>query len=243
MHSVVDSYPGVHFAAAGSSLLRAVALIVLLALPTMVRAQVPVPDTQLWLALVGTLPVNDRWQVQGEFQPRWNQDVSENDQVILRGSVARKVGRGASVWAGYAYTPRFANGGTLHEQRLWQQLSLELPRAGRWVPSLRIRQEERFLNQWTDPSYRLRVLGRFTRSVGTTGWSVVGYDEAMVTFDDTQNGPRQGFDQNRLFAGVLKRLWSGSTIETGYVWQWMPKTPTSRARHNHTVMASFTYAP
>jgi hypothetical protein len=221
----------------------ALCCFVLLAWPTRVRAQSAAHDTQLWLLLLGQLRVGEQWLVHAEAQPRWNDDISRSDQVLLRGAIGRRLGTRASVWAGYAYTPRQASDDWTHEQRLWQQLSVAFPRAGRWTPSIRIRPEQRLLESWGDASYRLRALGRLVRPLGASPWSIAASDEYFVTLDDTEDGPRRGFDQNRVFIGMLRRLSSEATIETGYLWQWLPESTTQPQRHNHTVLVWLAWTP
>lgn len=200
-------------------------------------------DVQAWVLLLGQVPVGDQWMVHGEVQPRWNDDVSQRDQVILRGGLGRRLGRRVSVWGGYGYIPRWASGDVLHEQRIWQQVSATLPRVGRWTPSLRLRQEQRFLDQWGDTSHRFRALGRMVRPIGTSPWAVAVWDEYFVTLDDTVRGPAQGFDQNRLFLTALRRLSPSVALEAGYLWQVVPANAMRGTRHGHTVFTWLNWTP
>jgi hypothetical protein len=193
--------------------------------------------------LLGQIPVGDQWIVHAEVQPRWNEDISQRDQVILRGGLGRRLGPRVSVWGGYAYIPRWASGDVLHEQRIWQQLSATLPRVGRWTPSLRLRQEQRVLDQWGDTSHRFRALGRLVRPIGTSPWSVAVWDEYFVTLDDTVRGPARGFDQNRLFLTALRKLSPSMTFEAGYLWQVVPANQVRGTRHGHNLFTWLTWAP
>ena len=220
-----------------------VGLFAWLSLPAPVLAQSSAHDTQLWLLLLAQLRVGDQWLVHAEAQPRWNDDVTRADQVLLRGAIGRRLGSRTSVWAGYAYTPRQGSDAWTHEQRLWQQFSATLPKVGQWTPSIRIRPEQRFLASWGDTSYRLRAMGRAVRPLDGSAWSVVTWNEYFVTLDDTDDGPERGFDQNRLFAGVVRRMSSAVTLESGYMWQFVPETDTAPRRHNHTILIWLTWAP
>lgn len=206
-------------------------------------AQDAAHDTQLWVQYVGVIPAGESWLVHTEVQPRWNEDVSRTDQVILRGAVGRRLGPRASIWVGHAYTPKQVGDEWQHEQRLWQQLSATFPRTGKWTPSIRIRPEQRFLEQWGDVSYRLRLMGRLVRPIGTSRWSVVGWNEYMVNFDDTVGGPQRGFDQNRVFAGAVRTLTGEVSLEAGYLWQLLPQTASQPRRHNHTIFAWLNWTP
>lgn len=226
------------------------ALLALLAsLPVQVAAQQEqaeqpaVNDTQAWLLLLAQLPLGEAWIVHAEVQPRWNDDISQRDQVLLRGALGRRLGPRVSVWAGYGYIPRWSEGERLDEQRTWQQLSATFPRMGRWAPSIRIRPEQRYLDEWGDTSHRLRALGRLVRPIGTGPWSFALWDEYFVTVDETVGGPARGFDQNRLFAGLLRPLSAAVSFEAGYLWQLQPATSSRGTRHGHTVLVWMTYAP
>lgn len=213
------------------------------AVPSHAQAPPSVHDTQAWLLLLAQLPVGDAWTVHAEAQPRWNDDISQKDQVILRGGLGRRLNSRVTVWGGYGYVPRWSGDETFHEQRLWEQVSLTLPKAGTWTPSIRLRQEQRFLDQWGDSSHRFRALGRLVRPIGSSPWSVATWDEWFVTLDDTVDGPRQGYDQNRLFLTALRKLSPAVTFEFGYMWQHVPGTAIRPARHGHTLFSWFTYAP
>lgn len=202
-----------------------------------------VQDVQAWLLLLGQVPVGDHWLVHAEVQPRLNDDVSQFDQLLLRGGVGRRLSRRVTLWGGYAYTPKWNGAPVTHEQRIWEQLSATLPKLGKWTPSLRLRQEQRFLEQWGDSSHRFRALGRMVHPIGASPWSIALWDEYFVTFDETPNGPRQGFDQNRISATTLRKISPSTTLEFGYMWQHVAATAPRPDRNGHTIFTSLTYAP
>jgi hypothetical protein len=59
---------------------------------------------------------------------------------------------------------------------------------------------------------------RAVRPLGRPRWSAVLWDEGMVAWNATGAGPVKGFDQNRLFGGVSRRLSPHLTVEGGYLW-------------------------
>jgi hypothetical protein len=84
-------------------------------------------------------------------------------------------------------------------------------------------------------SHRLRLLGRAQRRLGTGPWSVGVYDELMITLDATGRGPSRGYDRNRLYGAIMRRLSPNLTTEFGYIWENEVITRSQR-RTNHVVI-------
>lgn len=202
-----------------------------------------VNDVQAWVLLLGQIPVGDQWLIHAEAQPRFNDEVSQADQVLLRGGVGRRLGRRVTIWGGYGYIAKWNGAPVTHEQRLWEQLSATLPKVGKWAPSLRLRQEQRFSGPWGDSSHRFRALGRMVHPIGASPWSFALWDEYFVTLDETPNGPRQGFDQNRVYLTTLRKIAPAVTLEFGYMWQHVAATAPRPERNGHTLFTSLIYAP
>ena len=202
------------------------------------QSQPAVHDTQLWTQVVATVSLSDKWLAHLEAQSRWNEDIGAHDQLIIRNAVGRRLSRRVTIWGGHAWTPRTLDDGWAHEQRIWEQLSATFPAVGAWTPSIRIRQEQRFLDSWGDNSHRLRMMARGVRPVDAEKlWSIVAWNETMFTLDDTQGGPAQGFDQNRLFAGVLRKLSNQAGLETGYLWRTSDPSGSQPRKHDHVLFA------
>ena len=189
-------------------------------------------DAQLWVMFLDTHALSENWRLHLELQPRWSQDMSELDQTLYRWAVGRRINRALTLWGGHVWVPRTLGEGTRHEHRAWQQASITLPTAGKWAPSIRLRNEQRFLDGWADSSHRLRAMLRGVHPIADGTWSAVIWDEFMVNYDKTAGGPGQGFDQNRIFAGVLRRLNAKAGLEFGYLLQ-TPATPTTPTQQNH----------
>jgi hypothetical protein len=202
-----------------------------------------VHDTQLWVQAVVNVNLSDQWVTHHELQPRWSEDLQAHDQIIIRNAIGRRLPRHITLWAGHAWTPRSLESGWTHEQRIWQQFSATLPAVGAWTPSVRIRQEQRFLDSWGDVSHRLRMMGRAVRPIDAKKlWSIAASNEIMFTLDDTERGPARGFDQNRVFAGVQRKLSNRAGLETGYVWRMTSDPPGAAPRHHdHVLSASLNF--
>lgn len=177
-------------------------------------------DAQLWLQALATVGVSENWRLHLEEQPRFHDNVSETLQVITRTALGRRLGSRASVWGGYAWVAKPAGPGTTHEHRIWQQFSSTLPGLGSWQPSVRVRLEQRFQDDWANASHRTRMMGRLVRPLDLSRqWSFVAWNELFVTLDETPRGPSRGYDQNRAFAGLLRQVTPKAGVEFGYLWQ------------------------
>lgn len=164
--------------------------------------------------------ISPNWRTHLELQPRIFDNSSELGLTLVRMALGRQIAPRITLWGGYAWVPRSLGPMTTHEQRLWQQLSATLPPAGRWAPSVRIRLEQRWLGAWDDTVHRLRLMARAQRPIGEGGpWHVAFYNEAMFTLDTTTPGPFNGYDRNRLFGGLGRRLSPTFTAEFGYMWE------------------------
>ncbi len=175
-------------------------------------------DRHLWVQGVAVVNAGGPWRLHLEAQPRWFEDVTAPFQMLVRTAAGRQVSPSVSIWAGHGWIAKPPGPGVAHEQRLWEQVSLTLPKAGTVALSARWRQEQRWQAGWNGGSHRTRLMLRAVRPFPGGAWSTVLWDEAMVTWNSTGRGPVRGFDQNRLFAGVNRRLSPRVTVEGGYLW-------------------------
>lgn len=201
--------------------MRIALLLTLLALSPIATASAQdYQDGQLWVQTVATGQISKNWRTHLELQPRVFDNGRELGITIIRAAIGRQIAPRVTLWGGYAFVARSLGPQTRWEQRTWQQASLVLPRAGAWSPSARIRLEQRRLDQWADTSHRLRLLARAQRPLGTnTPWHVALSNETMLSFDTTTPGPARGYDRNRAFSGVGRRLSPALTAEAGYMWE------------------------
>jgi hypothetical protein len=215
--------------------------LVSLALPATAAAQSTV-DSQLWLQAIATIRLSENWRLHLEEQPRWYEDWSESYQIITRGALGRRLTPRVSLWGGYAWVAKPPGDGVQHEQRVWEQLSATFPTIAQWTPSLRLRVEQRFQDSWSDSSHRVRLMGRGVRPLADMGrWSLVGWDEIMLTLDETDGGPAQGVDQNRFFVGVLRQFSPVVGLEFGYLW--VTSDPPDLRTDAHNLFVWFNLTP
>ncbi len=175
----------------------------------------PDHDGQLWTPLYNRLRFSERVRGWIEVNPRFGDDVSEVDQLILRPALGYQLTPALSVWQGYGwitnYQPRFRD-----EHRLYQQLSYRL-RVSNFRVSSRTRLEQRFIERAGSVAVRARELLRADMPFSADGmWSAVLYDELFVNLNTVGNGPESGFDQNRVFVGVHRTINDRVSFDFGY---------------------------
>jgi hypothetical protein len=194
-------------------------------------------DGRAWLVLTGQGRIAPNIRLFGEIQPRLTLPGLSADSVIWRGAVGRDLTPSTSVWVGYGWMPQYGDtsfgGGYRSEQRGFLQL---LSNERRWGGGLvnRTRFEDRHL-EGADPSYRLRHMLRYTHPLSAGApWSWAASDELFVTLNEGggRKAPAQGFDQNRVFAGIDRSV-GPFTLEVGYLLNFVrqPTKPDDLARH------------
>jgi hypothetical protein len=216
-----------------SHVIRSMACMgLLLVLADRVEAQQS-EDFGLWLGGLanGRLPASlndDRgsWRLWMDVQARVGDDASSLAQRLLRPGIGYVVGRGWTVWGGYAYIrtdPPYSTS-TTTEQRIWQQATWTRS-IGSTVLSSRTRLEQRFVSTGSETGSRLREFVKVVRPLGSRSpWSVVVSDEYFLNLNSADFGATAGPDRNRFFVGPSVSLDEAVFVEIGYVNQF-----TSRA--------------
>ena len=215
-------------------------LVCLLSAPPSAGAQ-DTQDGQIWVQALALGRLSEHWRSHVEVQPRWLDDASELGLTIIRAAIGRALTPRASLWLGYAWVPRTQGEGVRHEQRVWQQLLFTPPALAGWTPVVRLRLEQRWQNEpWDGTSHRLRTLVRAQRPFRAgSRWQFAAYDELMVTFDETPEGPIQGFDRNRLYTGLMRTLNPVVTVEAGYIWEHVAQS-SGPSRNDHVAIGVLT---
>jgi hypothetical protein len=175
-----------------------------------------------------------------EVQPRLSVLQTKPERTLFRGALGWELAKGLSLWGGVGAIPVFdAPFWSAGEVRLWQQLMF-VDRLGPLQLVYRGRLEQRAFEGARDPSLRMRVMlrGVLDLPTGDGDWALVAFDEAFVGVA----GPaeRLGFDQNRLFVGVLHRFASWLSVEGGYLWVQVGNPASSTSRTLHTALVQTT---
>jgi hypothetical protein len=137
--------------------------------------------------------------------------------VILRPGIGYQIRPWMSVWLGYAWVSVFddATGTRAHENRIWEQLTLDYRNIPGFLFQSRTRFEQRFA--YGDIGHRYRQVARFNyQPKSSFPLGVVLWDEVFIGMGGSVRWT-DGFDQNRLFVGPAVFAFDGMfRAEVGY---------------------------
>ena len=180
-------------------------------------------DEQVWFQTVAQGKVVDDIVYFAELQPRFGNGVSQLSQMMIRGAVGVKLSSTVSVFQGYANvrTPVTDRADT-RENRSFQQINWSLGKPAGVALSSRTRLEQRWLSTGDDMGWRLRQMVRAAVPVKQgSKVAVLAWVEGFVALNDTDWGARDGLDRLRSFAGLELPLMGKSTVEVGYLNQFV----------------------
>ena len=229
-----------------SRLVRSIACVsVLLVLAARVDAQ-QTQDFGFWLGgfANGPLPPplnNDQgsWRLWTDVQARFGDDASTFSQGVLRPGIGYSLGRGWTVWGGYAYIrthPPYSTS-TTTEQRIWEQ-AIWSGAVGATALSSRTRVEQRFVGTGSETGWRLREFVKLARKVASRPmWSAVVSDEYFLNLNSADFGATAGPDRNRFFIGPGVALGNGVSLEIGYLNQYTFRS-NGPDKNDHTLAAN-----
>lgn len=190
---------------------------------TPVRAA-PTQDEQFWFLTLAQGSVKGDLLYLLELQPRFGGDGADVNQIILRPAVGVRLNDRLSIYQGYAAVRSPRSGGPdLTEDRAFQQVNWAIGRVAGGVLTSRTRLEQRWLSSGDDLGWRAREMLRYARPLSGKPGSVAALVsvEAFVALNDTDWGARGGFDRLRSFAGFEVPLSGKSTVEIGYLNQYV----------------------
>lgn len=224
------------------NLWKVICIVTLMLLPQSGwAAEKVVNDLQQWDVIMLNLPVTENKRVlfYGEVQPRVGnlQDRGTNNDftmLVLRTALGYQVTPNVSIWQGYGWTPIFEPV-NLNENRIYQQLQIK-SQFHKLELVNRTRLEERWIENTGKTSIRFRHILRAMYPLDKKErWYLVGSNEIFVTLKGVPNGPATGFDQNRLFVGVNRKLNPSLSLEAGYMNQFVNTRDPVSDRMNHII--------
>jgi hypothetical protein len=160
-----------------------------------------------------------------EGQGRFGEDTSRFSQGMLRTGLGYALNDNTTVWLGYAFIPTEEPFAAIpvDEHRIWQQLLWSETFSFGTITS-RSRFEQRFVQNGEDVGWRFRQLLKLSKPLPfATDFSLVLTDEYFANLNRTDWGADDGFDQNRIFAGVGYNFDKSTRTEIGYMNQYIRK--------------------
>lgn len=173
-----------------------------------------------------------RWRWWMEAQPRTRESGKEMDQLLIRPGIGYALTDHSTVWIGYAHVTSYpVVGDEIQENRMWEQYMWSGPTPLGAFTS-RTRLEQRWLENGNDTGGRFRQFFKFNWPFSFhPAASVVAWDEVFVHLNSTDWGAKQGFDQNRGFAGLGYRWQPHILTEIGYLNQYVHTVSADRMNH------------
>ncbi len=168
----------------------------------------------------------------GQYNGRYHEG-----QLLVRPALGYQVNKYMSVWQGYGWTPSFQPKFN-NENQIWEQVSLQ-KQFEHFQVSSRTRLEIRKIAGANGTALRLRDQFRVAVPIGKSKWSVIAYDEPFINLNTVDAGPRSGFNQNWLFAGINRRFNNHFNMEVGYLNNYVRNFGATPDRMNHVIMAGF----
>jgi len=197
-------------------------------------------DFQLWSVGRVHHAVNEDWSISFMARGRFDEDVSHSKDYLLRPYASWTLVDDVpfidslTVMAGYDYLQSFDG---RDEHRPWQSAHHAVEHEKlRLVHRVRI--DERFI-EGVDPTiFRFRYRLSTSHPFGDSAWYGFASDEVFANLNDDDEGPVDGFEQNRLRLGVGRHVFGRLRVEGGYEFQYAKR----RANPNefrHVVFLEF----
>lgn len=188
-----------------------------------------VEDFQTWAAITATGRLdfispqfyNMKYWLEGTG--RFGNDTSIYSQGMIRTGLGYTLTNTVSIWLGYAFVETeqpFAKK-PFDEDRIWQQL-LWNDKFADITLSARSRLEQRFMETGNDVGWRFRQQVKASVPIAYD-FSFVVSDEYFANINKTNYGADNGFDQNRVFAGIGYNFDKNIKTEVGYMNQYIRK--------------------
>ena len=213
-----------------SKLLIAVAV---LSLPFPLFADT-IEDGRYWFALAtqGKLPA-ENWSWNFDVHQRFRDEGAHADNFFVRTGVSYQISPKTSVGLGFDHVVNHPAGKEASdENRLWQQIAYKFDSIYGVNLSSRTRLEQRWREGGEDTSYRFRQMIRATMPLDINPkLSLVAYDELFINLNNTDWNVNRGIDQNRVFLGASYAFNPSTSIESGYLNQYVNTRNIDRVNH------------
>jgi hypothetical protein len=191
-------------------------------------------DIQLWPSVAVNHGVGDSFGVHFMARARFDDDVSEIKDYLLRPFVSWRPIHSVTLDLGYDYLHSYT---ASSENRIWQAAQHQLEWRD-FLVSNRIRLDERFVEDVDGVVVRFRYRFRTVHPLWSPNWYGVISDEVLVNVNDQGEGPVYGFEQNRLRFALGGRFWTRLRAEAGYEYQFV-RSRSGTDSNIHTFVIEF----
>jgi len=203
--------------------------IVLIAISNAVYAEVE-RDDRLWLTYQADCNLSPQLKAMIQIQPYWRDEGVHRDQITIRPGLYYQVSNTVFIGGGYAYNLGFSNSNQhTHEQRLWEDIGATLFEDSSYKVQERTRFEHRQFEHQGEISTGLRQLVKLSLQLSPDYTGIIS-DEAYFNLNNTAQ-VQSGFDQNRLFLGVGRKVFMATNLEVGYLNQYVAISSPDRMNH------------
>jgi hypothetical protein len=184
------------------------------------RCEIVDRDSGYWAPISLRAPIYKKWQASVEYQPRFQKAADKHlTESIVRFGAGYEFNKKFSIFGGAYYSSHFKED-LDWENRLWEQATYT-SKLGRFTFQNRLRLEQIEKEEFVGSSWRIRHQLRITTPVPKyKNWYLVASEEPFFNLNSAENGPRQGFNQNRMYFGVGRQLSACTRLEVGYLHQY-----------------------
>lgn len=183
-------------------------------------------DFRLWTPVYLTANLPASFLAYMEVNPRFADDVTNLDQLLLRPAIGYQLTEHISIWQGYAWVGNFnqphipPQSPFFDENRIFQQAIYKQKFSSLKFLS-RTRLEERWIEHADGTAVRFRQMLRVDIPIPPAPeWAFVAYDEIFMNLNTVGSskgkGPGAGIDQNRFFLGINRTFSQYFNMDIGY---------------------------
>jgi len=196
-------------------------------------------DFRLWSPVYLTVRFPSSFLGNMEVHPRFGENVSEFNQLVVRPVLGYQLTDHLSIWQGYTwvgtYRPRFAEEHHSIQQLIYRRQFSFFELLSRFML------EERVIGGADGTALRARTLMRVDVPIPQAPeWAFVLYNEILVNVNSVRNGPQEGFDENRFVAAMNRQVTDQISMDFGYQMQAQNKAnPGLVNQMNHILLVQF----
>ncbi|MBW8294463.1 DUF2490 domain-containing protein [Sphingopyxis sp.] len=201
------------------------------------------PDTEYWAGVSASGSIGGHWLGSAEISVRSDDAQMRQPTTVLRPMIGYQLHKNASVWIGYTRVEQHPdNGSQIAENRLSQQVSLNLGKIGNAHFSARTRIEQRSYEKVHGTAWRIRQQLRLAMPLQSDRASFIISTEPYFTLRTNISGSNSGLEQWRNFIGVNVPVTKSVALEAGYLNRYIKRrNAPNRVDHIFPVTLSYRF--